>query len=133
MFKRRHPLALLIEIGVVILVFGRVVAGVYYKFRATPFHDVRPLGGENVLVVRSPDQQYEPTVAVFPSTPGILVAASTDERADARIYTSLDRGRTWRSTPAPPQQRAACGQSHPDVAITGDGLEVVASLVREVC
>ncbi|HYY03892.1 MAG TPA: hypothetical protein VE736_08410 [Gaiellaceae bacterium] len=130
---RGRPPKLLVELFVIAAVMAAAAISVYFGFRAPPIHDELPLGGRNVDVSNSSAAQFEASVAVDPTEPKRLLAASMDDLADARAYASTDGGVTWTSQPAPPSQRGACGLSHPDVAIGGRGLELYASLVTDTC
>jgi len=133
MFKRRTPRALLRELLAIFILIAGAAVGIYFAFRSPPIHDVRPLGGRNVDVSRSSDAQYEVSLAADPSNARVLLAASMDDAEDVRVYESSDGGIAWRSAPAPPFERGACGLSHPAVAIGPGDLQVLASLVTTSC
>src|SRR6266851_3827985 len=65
----------------------------------------------NVDVSNARGPQNEPSIAIDPRHPNVLLAGSrsVSERTD-RIYTSADGGATWQSRPGPPLApgRATC-------------------------
>ena len=113
--RRRRPPPLLIELAAIVVVLTAAAFGVYYGFRPAPVHNVLALGGANVPVANLADQQWEPSVAVDPTNPRALVAASADGAVDVRVYDSRNGGASWTSEPAPPRNRASCGLGHPAV------------------
>jgi hypothetical protein len=133
MRKRRTALKLLIELLAVAVVMTVAAVSIYFGFRSPPIHDKLRPGGRNVDISKSGDAQVEASVAADPVYPRRLLAGSMDGHVDARVYASMDEGRTWTSEQAPPAQRAPCGLSHPSVAIGGRDLQVYASLVSDTC
>jgi hypothetical protein len=131
--RRGRPPTLVVELLVILLLMAAAAVGIYFGFRSPPIHDELPLGGRNVDLSRSSAAQFEPSVAADPTNAGVLLAASMDDLADARVYVSTDRGASWTSRPAPPAERGACGLSHPAVAVGPGGLQVYASLVTDTC
>jgi hypothetical protein len=130
---RAGPPKLLVELVVILVLIAAAAIGIYFGFRSPPIHDELPLGGRNVDVSRSSAAQFEPSVAADPSEGRVLLAASMDDLADARVYVSTNGGASWTSQPAPPLERGACGLSHPAVAVGPGGLQVYASLVSDTC
>jgi hypothetical protein len=130
---RGKPPKLVLELVVIAVLMTAAAISIYFGFRAPPIHNDLPLGGRNVNVSRSSAAQFEPSIALDPTHPNVFLAASADDRADARVYASRDAGGTWSSRPAPPIPRAACGLSHPAVAVSRNGLQVYASLISETC
>jgi hypothetical protein len=51
--------------------------------------------GRNRRIIRQPGAQSETTIAVDPTDPNHLLAASNDLADSAAVYESLDGGRTW--------------------------------------
>lgn len=51
--------------------------------------------GPNRRIIRQPGAQSETTIAVDPTNPNHLLAASNDLADSAAVYESLDGGRTW--------------------------------------
>jgi hypothetical protein len=130
---RGRPPKLLVELLVILVLMAAAAVGIYFGFRSPPIHDELRLGGRNVDVSRSTAAQFEPSIAADPANGKVLLAASMDDLADARVYVSRDGGASWTSRPAPPVERGACGLSHPAVAIGPRGLQVYASLVSDTC
>jgi hypothetical protein len=101
-----------------------------------------PLGGAassrsfpQVNVSRAPGTQAEVSVAVDPLHPAVLVAGSNSDalggRAFMRTYTSMDRGRSWRSElgPLPPAKRNHdCSFGDPSLGIDLHGRQYYAFL-----
>ena len=117
----------------ILVLMAAAAVGIYFGFRSPPIHDTLPLGGRNIDVSRSSAAQFEPSVAADPTNAKVLLAASMDDLADARVYVSTDGGTRWTSRPAPPAERGNCGLSHPAVAAGPGGLQVYASLVTDTC
>jgi hypothetical protein len=132
-FKRRGPLPVLLEVVGIVVALAVAVVAVYFGFRGPSLHDVRPLGGRNVVVSQADGSQYEAQVAAARAEPSLLLAGSADSALDARVYESSDAGASWSSAPAPPVRRGPCGISHPAVAVGPAGLRVYASLVSVDC
>jgi hypothetical protein len=131
--RRGRPPKLLVELLVILVLMAAAAVGIYFGFRSPPIHDTLPLGGRNVDVSRSSAAQFEASVAADPTNAKVLLAASMDDLADARVYVSTDGGANWTSRPAPPAERGNCGLSHPAVAMGPGGLQVYASLVTDTC
>src|SRR5262249_53778751 len=77
----------------------------------------------NVDVSRLRGPQNEPSIAIDPRDPRILLAGSNSfsEPTD-RVYSSADGGSSWRSRPGPPLvPRRGCGAADPGVAIGESG------------
>ena len=51
--------------------------------------------GPNRRIIKQPGAQSETTIAVDPTSPSHLLAASNDLADSATVYESLDSGRTW--------------------------------------
>jgi hypothetical protein len=81
-------------------------------------------GGPEVDVSRAEGAQVEPTIAVDPTNPDVLVAGSNSFQEGAmRVYSSTDGGSTWTSGflyPPPASFVASCS-SDPGVAVDGRG------------
>lgn len=89
---------------------------------------------QNVNVSRLPGPQTSAAITVDPSNDRTLLAASNSiEEGTMRIYASMDKGRTWRTTTThpPPAKRLANCSSDPGVAIDGRGRQFY-SFVRAV-
>ncbi len=80
----------------------------------------RAQGQADVNVSRAPGAQSEPTIAVDPSNPQLLVGGSNSRlEGTMRVYGSTDGGRTWASDtlyPKPRGRQKTCA-SDPGVAI----------------
>lgn len=54
--------------------------------------------GRNRKIIKQPGAQSETTIAVDPTDPNHLLAASNDLADSAAVYESFDGGRTWAFT-----------------------------------
>jgi hypothetical protein len=78
--------------------------------------------------------QTEVAVAVNPSNPRVLVAASNETlEPEIRVYSSTNGGRTWRSERGPLLNPDTCAWGDPSVAIAPNGRQYVAYTEKAVC
>jgi hypothetical protein len=94
---RGKPLKLALEVVVIAVLMTVAAVSIYFAYRSPPIHNELPLGGRNVNVSRSSAAQFEPSVSMDPADANVLLAASADDSADARVYVSRDGGATWSS------------------------------------
>ncbi|HEX6701198.1 MAG TPA: sialidase family protein [Gaiellaceae bacterium] len=81
-----------------------------------------------VNVSRAPGNQAEVAVAVDPSNPRVLFAASNSS-GGTRAYGSVDGGATWSTTVPVPTKRGCVDVGDPAPAIAPDGRQLLATLV----
>src|SRR5256714_3255681 len=81
-----------------------------------------------INVSRAVGNQAEVAIAVDPSNPRVLLAASNSTRATL-AYGSLDGGQTWTTTVPVPTTRTCVDVGDPAPAIEPDGRQVLATLV----
>jgi hypothetical protein len=86
-------------------------------------------------VTRAIGIQTEVSVAIDPSNPRVVFAASNDSLEPAlRVYTSTNGGRTWTSSPRGPLfDSNTCAWGDPSVAVAPDGREYVAYTEKSIC
>jgi len=132
---RRHGAWRLLLEAVVILVVIGTAAAALYVWKVNPTHSSWRAAGTHVQnVSRAPGAQTEISVALAPSDPRVLFAASNDSLLRSiRVYTSSDSGRTWSSSLGPALAGDACARGDPSVAIAPNGREYVAFTVNSFC
>jgi hypothetical protein len=81
-----------------------------------------------VNVSRAVGNQAEVAVAIDPSNPRVLLAASNSARG-TRAYTSVDGGATWRTSVPVPTTRTCIDVGDPAPGIAPDGRNLLATLV----
>jgi ABC-type dipeptide/oligopeptide/nickel transport system permease subunit len=132
---RRHGAWRLLLEGVGILVVMASAAVALYAWKVNPTRSSWRAAGTHVQnVSRAPGAQTEISVALAPSDPQVLFAASNDSLLRSiRLYTSPDSGRTWSSSAGPALPGDGCARGDPSVAIAPDGREYVAFTVNSFC
>jgi len=93
------------------------------------------VAGANIQdVSRATGIQTEVSVAVDPSNPRVLFAASNESlEPEIRIYTSRNGGRTWTTGTGPAFNPNTCAWGDPAVAIAPGGRQYVAFTEKSVC
>jgi ABC-type dipeptide/oligopeptide/nickel transport system permease subunit len=132
--RRGGVFRLLLEALVVICVTAGAAVAIYV-WKVNPVSSSWPAAGTHVQnLSHAAGAQTEVSVAVAPSTPQVLFAASNDtgERT-IRVYSSTDGGRTWSSKVGPSLGLDACARGEPAVTTTQDGREYVAFVVSALC
>jgi hypothetical protein len=132
-FGDRSPRKLLLELAGIAVVFAVAAFLIWWFNRSPPIHNVRPVGGRNVDVSRDARAQWAVSAAIDPADPRMLLAGSSDQLWDTRVYSSANGGANWRSAPGPPLLRANCGRGDPAVAIGPGGLQLFAFLATAEC
>ena len=85
-------------------------------------------------VSRAPGIQTEVAVAVDPSNPRNLFAASNETlETELRVYTSTDGGKSWSSRRGPLWGSDTCAWGDPSVAIAPNGRQYVAFTEKSIC
>jgi hypothetical protein len=132
-FRDRTPRRLLLELAGIVAVFGTAAFLIWWFTRPPSIHNVRPVGGPNMDISHDARAQWAPSAAIDPADPDILLAGSSDELQDTRVYSSRDGGSTWQTTAGPPGLRSNCGRGDPAVAIGSGGLQLYAFLATVDC
>jgi hypothetical protein len=107
-FRDRTPRRLLLELAGIVAVFGTAAFLIWWFTRPPSIHNVRPVGGPNMDISHDARAQWASSVAIDPADPDILLAGSSDELQDTRVYSSCDGGSTWQTTAGPPGLRSNC-------------------------
>jgi hypothetical protein len=121
--------------GVVILVL-MVVAGVsiYLTTVQHPKSPWQTAGTAVQDVSRSSGVQTEVAVAVDPSKPSNLLAASNESvEPEIRAFTSTDGGRSWSTKAGPAFNPNTCAWGDPAVAIAPNGRQYLAFTEKSIC
>ncbi|MBA3734485.1 MAG: hypothetical protein H0W90_04700 [Actinobacteria bacterium] len=132
--RRGGAIRLLVETLVVFgLVAGAAVA--IYLWQVNPVASNWRLAGTQIQnLSQARGAQSEASVAVSPSKPTVLLAASNDSlMRTIRVHSSTDGGRTWSSSSGPALGTDACAKGDPSVAIGSDGREYAAFTVNAFC
>ena len=132
-FRSRRPRTLVLELAVILVLLAAAGVSIYLVARPKAVHTERRLAGREQDVSRNGRTQYAPALALDPSNPRVLLAGSSDDLDDTRVYESTDGGERWSSTPGPPLLRAACDTDHPAVAIEPGGRQLYAFTVTPFC
>lgn len=115
------------------MVLGVAAVIVYLEKRPKPVRVERRLAGREQDVSRDGRVQFAPTLALDPADARLLLAGSSDELSDTRVYASSDAGEHWSSEPGPPPRRANCQLDRPAVAFAGVGRELYAFTASPFC
>jgi hypothetical protein len=132
-FSSHRPRTLVIELAVILILLAAAGVTIYLVTRPKAVHTERRLAGDEQEVSNNDRTQYGPALAIDPSNHRVLLAGSTDDLDDTRVYQSTDGGESWSSTPGPPTLRAACNRDLPAVAIDPGGRQLFAFTVTEFC
>src|SRR5919197_3157449 len=132
-FGSHKPRTLVIELAVILILLAAAGVTIYLVTRPKAVHPGRRLAGREQDISRNGRTQSAPALPLDPSNPRVLLAGSTDDLDDTRVYESTDGGERWSSTPSPPLLRAACDTDHPAVAIEPGGRQLYAFTVTPFC
>jgi hypothetical protein len=91
-FRDRTPRRLLLELAGIVAVFGTAAFLIWWFTRPPSIHNVRPVGGLNMDISHDARAQWAPSAAIDAADPDILLAGSSDELQDTRVYSSRDGG-----------------------------------------
>jgi hypothetical protein len=132
--RRRARRRLLIEALVVLGLTAAALVAIYFLTTdkvASPW----PVAATRVQnISHAPGLQTEAAVAVDPSNPRVLVAASNETlEPEIRVYSSTTGGRTWASQRGPLLNPDTCAWGDPAVAIGPTGRQYVAYTEKSVC
>src|SRR6266511_2954728 len=133
-FRRRARRKLLLEAIAVLGVTALGALIVYLVYRH-PIGSPRKVAGTNEQnVSREVWIQTEVAVAVDPSNPRVLFAASNESlEPEIRVYTSTDGARTWSGADGPAFDPNTCAWGDPAVAVGSDGRQYVAFTEKSIC
>lgn len=85
-------------------------------------------------ISNEPGLQTEVAVAVDPSNPQVLFAASNETlEPEIRVYTSTNGGRKWVKAAGPAHDPNTCSWGDPAVAVGHDGRQYVAFTEKSIC
>ena len=129
----RRP-RLLLETVAVLALTGVTAAGIYV-WQVNPTQSRWEVAGSAIQnVSRARGAQTQVSVALDPSNPDVLFAASNDSLLRSlRVYASSDGGRTWSSSEGPAPADGGCARGDPSVAIAPRGRQYVAFTVNRYC
>jgi peptide/nickel transport system permease protein len=132
--RRARRRRLLLEALAVLLVTAGAAVAVYVLSVDEVGSPWRTAGTQIQNVSHARGVQTEVTVAVSPSNPRVLFAASNDSlERTIRVYSSTDGGRTWSSKVGPYLGFDDCARGEPAVTIAPDGREYAAFIVNPYC
>jgi hypothetical protein len=86
-----------------------------------------------VDVSNAPGSQNEPSIAVDPTNPNVLIASSNSLISPTSVYTSIDGGASWSSQPVPPDRPNGVCLGDPAMTIDSSGREYFAFLRDVPC
>jgi hypothetical protein len=132
--RRRARRRLALE-AVVVLGLTAAALGALYLFTADKAASPWRAAATNVQnISRAPGLQTEVTVAMNPSDPQVLLAASNETlEPEIRVYSSTNGGRTWKSQRGPLLNPDTCAWGDPAAAIAPNGRQYVAYTEKSVC
>ena len=132
--RRRSRRKLLLEaIGVIgITLIGALIVYLVYRH---PIGSPWKVAGTSVQdISNQPGIQTEAAIAVDPSAPQTLFAASNETlEPEIRVYSSVNGGRTWKQAAGPQYDPNNCSWGDPSVAIARDGRQYVAFTEKSIC
>ena len=132
--RRRSRLRLGLE---AIAVLGLTAIGIVaiYIFTTEKVASPWRVAGTHVQdVSRAPGLQTEVSVALDPSNPRNVFAASNETlETELRVYSSTDGGATWSSRRGPLFDADTCAWGDPAVAIAPTGRQYVAFTEKSIC
>ena len=132
--RRRARRRLALE-AVVVLGLTAAALGAIYLFTAEKVASPWRSAATHVQnISHAPGLQTEAAVAVDPSEPRILLAASNETlEPEIRVYSSTNGGRTWKSERGPLLNIDTCAWGDPAAAIAANGRQYVAYTEKGVC
>ena len=132
--RRRARRRLALEAVVVLGLTAAALAAIYFFTTEKVASPWRAAATHVQNISRAPGLQTEVSVAVNPTNPRILVAASNETlEPELRVYSSANGGRTWRSGLIPLLNPNTCAWGDPAVAIASSGRQYVAYTEKSVC
>jgi BNR repeat protein len=110
------------------------IVAIYYFTTEKVASPWRVAGTHIQDVSRAPGLQTEVSVAVDPSNPRNVFAASNETlETELRVYTSTDAGVTWTSRRGPLFDSNTCAWGDPGVAVAPNGRQYVVFTEKSVC
>jgi hypothetical protein len=133
--RRRAGRRRLLFEALAVLLVTVATAGAVYVFGIDKVESPWALAGSDLQnVSRARGVQIEVAVAVSPSNPRVLLAASNDSlERTIRIYSSEDGAHTWSSRVGPNLGPDDCARGEPAATIGRGGREYVALIVNPYC
>jgi hypothetical protein len=132
--RRQGRRKLLLE---AIAVLGTTAVGalIIYLVYRHPIGSPWKVAGTKVQdISNQPGIQTEVSVAVDPSNPKLLFAASNETlEPEIRVYVSQNGGRTWKQSAGPQFDPNTCSWGDPSVAVARDGRQYVAFTEKSIC
>ena len=121
--------------AITVLLLTAGAAGAVYAWKVNPVESAWRFAGTDVQnVSRANGAQTQISVALDPTRPGALFAASNDTNLRTiRVYTSADDGRSWTSTPGPSLGVDTCARGDASATVDSHGRQFVAFTAGNGC